>query len=142
MHSVVRHQGCEYQVEGIVTFHLPARSLTLVCLAGVTGTRWLEPPPDELHDRVLLLHDISGLDISTPPPTNVCFRGLPYLPVLAGPAQAAVEGRAPGRTSGPCELWRYRAAGDLYLHMERWPSGEFVLAGASVHRSMLEIAPG
>jgi hypothetical protein len=54
----------------------------------------------------------------------------------------SLEGRLPGRTPGACEVWRYRASGDLFLQIEKWPDGLVFLAGESVHKGMLEVLPG
>lgn len=140
MQSVVRHQGRESTVDAVIVFRLAARTLTLARLRGPAGIAWFEPPEDDLHERAILFHEVSNLDIDTPPPAHVCYQGIPFVSVLAGRAEATLFGAAPERTSGPCELWRYRGAGDQYLHIERWPHRQCILAGASVHLSLLEIA--
>jgi hypothetical protein len=48
----------------------------------------------------------------------------------------------PERTSGSVMLWRYRAAGDLYLHFEEGAGRVAMLAGESVHPGMIEVLPG
>ncbi len=140
LQSVVRHQGRESTVDALVVFRLGTRTLTLARLGGPTGIIWLEPPEDDLHERAVFFRELSGLDIDTPAPAHICYEGIPFVSVLVGRADATVFGPDPGRTSGPCELWRYRGAGDRYLHIERWPNREIVLEGTSVHQNLLEIA--
>ena len=48
----------------------------------------------------------------------------------------------PDQTAGPREVWRYRAAGDLFLQIEARPSGTVTLYGESVHKGMIDVLPG
>ena len=48
----------------------------------------------------------------------------------------------PERAAGSADVWRYRAAGDLYLQIEEGGGRVFMLAGESVHRGMIDILPG
>ena len=80
-------------------------------------------------------------DMTTPPPANIYYKGRTYLRVLAGQAQVATSGQTPGRISGTCEVWRYRAAGDTFIQIEAWPDALVVLAGPSAHQGMLQILP-
>ena len=48
----------------------------------------------------------------------------------------------PERTAGSADVWRYRAAGDLYLQIEEGGGRVFMLAGESVHRGMIDVLPG
>ena len=103
--------------------------------------RYLEIPAGHLDDRVLLLGEIAALDIAAPPPAAIYHGGESYLLTLAGTAEVAVAGTVPGCEGGRCALWRYRAAGGRFLQIEAWPESLRMLAGASVHRSMLEVRP-
>jgi len=47
-----------------------------------------------------------------------------------------------GRTESAVDVWRYRAAGDLYLQIEHGTSGQVVLYGESVHKGMIDVLPG
>ena len=64
------------------------------------------------------------------------------MPRLSGTATVDVEGSVPDRAAGSCELWRYRAAGDVFLQIEKWPDKTVTLAGESVHKDMVAGLPG
>jgi|GEM_PF-1581243 hypothetical protein len=137
----VDYQGVAYRVEGILSYRLDARVLRLACLAGDNETRYLELPGSDMADRVLMLSEIGALDITTPPPATIYHRGESFLLRFSGAASVTIAGGVPDRQPGTCTLWRYRAAGDRYLHIEAWPQGVITLDGASVHRSMIEVRP-
>jgi hypothetical protein len=61
---------------------------------------------------------------------------------LATRVTVTIEGRVPERASGSVMVWRYRAAGDLYLQLEEGAGRVAMLAGESVHRGMIEVLPG
>jgi len=103
--------------------------------------RWVEPLLSDLDDRFLFFKEVRDLHLGTPPPATISYKGGSYVPRLSGTATVEIEGTAPGRTAGPCELWRYRAAGDVYLQIEKWPNQTVALAGESVHKDMVEIYP-
>ena len=109
----------------------------------VDGERvlWMEPLVGELDERVLFLEEVRDLDMTTPPPANILYKGRTYLRVLAGQALVETSGQTPGRVSGTCEVWRYRAAGDTFIQIEAWPDGQVVLAGPSADQGMLQILP-
>ena len=52
-----------------------------------------------------------------------------------------IAGSAQGRAPGSCEIWRYRAAGALFLQVEKWPDTVVVLAGGSIPKGMFEHMP-
>src|SRR6185436_9254408 len=82
---------------------------------------WVEPLRDELDDRLLVLREIRDLEMSVPPPTAIAYHDLTYVQRLATRVTLAVTGQVPERTNGSVMLWRYRAAGDLYLQIEEAP---------------------
>jgi hypothetical protein len=139
--DVVSYLGSDYLVEGLVSYRVAERKLVLARLVDRDRVLWMEPLLADMDDRVLFLEEVQGLDINTPPPRNILYKDRSYLPTFAGAAEVVVSGRTPGRTSGTCELWRYRAAGDFFLQIEAWPDGLVVLAGPSAHRGMLEVLP-
>jgi len=96
---------------------------------------------DYLVDRLLVLAAIDGIDIDTPPPDTIYHHGESYLLRLSESAQVAITGNVPERQPGACMLWRYRAAGGQFLQIEQWPDALRILAGPSVHSSMLEVRP-
>ena len=139
--DVISYAGTEYLVEGIITYSVGRRKRVLARLVDGAKVLWMEPLVDELDDRVLFLEEVRDLDMATPPPANIYYKGRSYLRVLGGQAEVATTGRTPGRISGSCEVWRYRAAGDTFIQIEAWPDGLVVLAGPSAHQGMLQILP-
>lgn len=139
--DVVSYAGTDYLVEGLISYRVGRRKRVLARLADGRRVLWMEPPSDDLHERVLLLEEVHDLDMTTPPPANIYYKGRTYLRVFAGHAQVATSGRTPGRSPGTCEVWRYRAAGDTFIQIEAWPDALVVLAGPSAHQGMLQILP-
>jgi len=137
----VGYQGIDHQVEAILTYALADRVLCLARMVGpgqVRQVRFLEQSVTGADDRVLVLTEIQGLDITTPPPVTIYHHGESYLLKISGVAQVTAAGSGP---AGLCTLWRYRAAGGQFLQIEQWPDKVRMLAGASVHLDMLEIRP-
>jgi hypothetical protein len=141
LRDIVSYQGKDFVVEGILTYRLGGKIYRLARLVDGETVRWVEPLADDLDDRVLLLEEVTGLGVGAPPPSTVSYQGRSYLPRLSGPAVVEVAGKVPDRVAGSCELWRFRAAGDLYLQIERWPDRTVTLHGESVHRDMIEVLP-
>lgn len=139
--DIVSYAGTDYLVEGLLIYHVGRRKRVLARLVNGERTLWMEPVSDDLHERVLFLEEVHDFDMTTPPPANILFKGRTYLRVLAGRAEVATSGKTPGRVSGTCEVWRYRAAGDTFIQIEAWPAGPVVLAGPSAHQGMLQILP-
>jgi len=139
--DVVSTQGKDYVVEGVLTYRLGGKVYRLARVVDGTAVRWVEPLMDDIDDRILMFEEVGDLDISTPPPSTISYRGKSYVPRLSGQAQVEVSGNIPDRAAGACELWRTRAAGDLFLQIERWPDKVVVLSGESIHKNMLEIFP-
>jgi hypothetical protein len=139
--DVVSYAGTDYLVEGLVTYRVGRRKRLLARLVDGKRTLWMEPPADALHERVLFLEEVHDLDMTAPPPANISFKGRTYLRAIAGQATVETSGQTPGRVSGTCEVWRYRAAGDTFIQIEAWPDGLVVLAGPSAHQGMLQILP-
>jgi hypothetical protein len=139
--DVVSYAGTDYLVEGLITYRVGRRKRVLARLVDGARVLWMEPLVGELDERVLFLKEVHDLDMTAPPPANIYYKGQTYLRVLAGQAQVATSGRTPGRISGTCEVWRYRAAGDTFIQIEAWPDGLVVLAGPSAHQGMLQILP-
>jgi hypothetical protein len=137
----VGYRGIDYQVEGILAYALADRVLFLARMVGPGQVRYLEPATGDDEDRVLVLAEIENLDITTPPPDPIYYRGESYLLRLSGAATVSREEGDAGAAPDTCMLWRYRAAGDQFLQIEQWPEKVRMFAGASVHRDMLEIRP-
>jgi Domain of unknown function (DUF4178) len=141
LRDVISYQGQDLVVEAILTYRLGAKSYPLVRAVDGDDVRWVEPLLGDLDDRYLFFKEVRDLPLSTPPPSTVSYKGASYVPRLSGTASVEVEGNAASRQPGPCEIWRYRAAGDVFLQIEKWPNLTTALAGESVHKDMVEIFP-
>jgi len=140
--DVVSHAGRDYIIEGIVSYETGAESWQLARAVDGDSVLWLEPPHVETEERLLVLREIRDLEMSVPPPPAIAYHDLTYVQRLATRATIGVEGRVPERSSGNAMLWRYRAAGDLYLQLEEGAGRVAMLAGESVHHGMIEVLPG
>ena len=103
---------------------------------------WIEAARDEADDRLLVLREIRDLEIAVPPPESISYHDLMYVQRMSGRASIEIAGRVPERSTGNADVWRYRAAGDLYLQIEEGGGRVFMLAGESVHRGMIDVLPG
>ena len=97
---------------------------------------------DEADDRLLVLREIRDLEIAVPPPESISYHDLIYVQRLSGRANIEIAGRVPERAAGSADVWRFRAAGDLFLQIEEGGGRVFMLAGESVHRGMIDVLPG
>jgi len=141
LRDILSYQGKDYVVEGLLTYRLGGKVLRLARVVDGNTTRWVEPLADDSDDRLLIFDEMQGLDLSTPPPSTISHHGKSYLPKLSGQATVEVAGKVPERLAGSCEVWRYRAAGDVYLQIERWPDRTITLSGESVHKDMVDVLP-
>jgi Domain of unknown function (DUF4178) len=139
--DIVSYSGTDYLVEGLVSYRVGRHKRVLARLVDGERVLWMEPLVGDLDERVLFLEEVRDLDMTTPPPANILYKGRTYLRVLAGQALVETSGQTPGRVSGTCEVWRYRAAGDTFIQIEAWPDGEVILAGPSADQGMLQILP-
>ncbi|HEX7501239.1 MAG TPA: DUF4178 domain-containing protein [Polyangia bacterium] len=137
MNDRVGYQGTDYRVDDILAYALADRCFHLARLVVAGAVRFLESPTSDADNRVLVLAEIAGIDITTPPPATIYHRGESYLLRVSGAAKVTTAGGDPRA----CTLWRYRAAGDQFLQIEQWPDRVRMLAGPSVHLDMLEIRP-
>jgi len=113
--DVVSFAGRDYIVEGTVTYHLGGKNFMLARAVDGEIVFWIEALREEADDRLLVLREIRDLEIA---------------------------GRVPERAAGSADVWRYRAAGDLFLQIEEGGGRVFMLAGESVHRGMIDVLPG
>ena len=141
LRDIVSYQGKDYVTEGLLTYRLGGKVLRLARVVDGATVRWVEPLADDSDDRLLILDEVTGLDISAPPPSSISYQGKTYLPKLSGQATVEVAGKIPDRLAGSCEVWRYRAAGDVFLQIERWSDRVVTLAGESVHKDMVDVLP-
>jgi len=140
--DVVSYLGRDYLVEGVVTYHVNGKRFQLARAVDGREVLWVEPLRDDADDRLVLLRELRDLEMAIPPPESILYRGHTYLQRLAGKATVEVAGTVPDRSPGTIQLWRYHAAGDLFLQIDAGPSEVWMGAGESVHRGMIEILPG
>jgi uncharacterized protein DUF4178 len=141
LRDILSYQGKDFVVEGLLTYRLSGKVYRLARVVDVNEVRWVEPLVDDADDRMLWLEEVTGVDLSTPPPSTISFHSKSYLPRFSGPATVEVAGKVPDRLAGNCDVWRYRAAGDLFLQIERWHDRTITLAGESVHKDMVDLLP-
>jgi hypothetical protein len=142
VNDAVSYAGRDYIVEGVVTYESGGDSWQLARAVDGTTVLWVEPPHVDTEDRLLVLREIRDLEMSVPPPTAIAYHDLTYVQRLATRVTVSVDGRVPERTAGSAMVWRYRAAGDLYLQLEEGAGRVVMLAGESVHRGLIEVLPG
>lgn len=141
--DVISYAGRDYIVEGIATYHLAGKTSVLARAVDGDVVFWIEAPrPDVSSDRLLVLREVRDLEIAVPPPESISYHDLTYVQRLSGRATVELAGDVPERSAGSADVWRYRAAGDLYLQIEEGGGRVFMLAGESVHRGMIDILPG
>jgi hypothetical protein len=139
--DAVSYAGRDYVVEGVVTYHAGDKSWQLARAVDGDIVLWIEPFREDA-DRLLVLHEIRDLEMSVPPPTAIAYHDLTYVQRVATRVTIELGGRVPERSAGSVMVWRYRAAGDLFLQIEEGAGRVAMLAGESVHQGMIEILPG
>jgi hypothetical protein len=140
--DVISYQGQDFVVEGILSYKLGGKTYPLARAVDGDEVRWVEPLMDDLDDRMLLFQEVRDLRVATPPPPTIAYKGASFVPRLSGTATVDIEGSVPDRTAGSCDVWRYRAAGDLFLQIEKWSGKTVTLSGESIHKDMLQVYPG
>ena len=139
--DVVSYLGRDYLVEGVLRYKVNGKVFSLAKAVDEDTVLWVEPIIDAIDDRLLLMTEVHDLDVVAPPPQTISYRQSAFLPRLAGTATVDVEGAVPERPAGTFELWRYRAAGDLFLQIEARHSGTIILFGEAIHKSMVDVLP-
>ncbi len=145
VHDAVSYAGRDYLVEGVVTYDSGGETWQLARAVDGAAVLWIEPSHADhadLSERLLVLREIRDLEMSVPPPTAISYHELTYVQRLGTRVSVALEGRVPERASGTIMLWRYRAAGDLYLQLEEGAGRVSMLAGETVHQGIIEVLPG
>lgn len=140
--DILSYLGRDYIVEGLLTYHLPDRTLRLARAVDGDVVLWVEPLTDAADDRLRVLTEVRDLAISVPPPQSISYRNNTFLLRFSGMAKVGIAGNVTGRSAGAVDVWRYRAAGDLFLQIEASASGQVVLYGESVHKGMIDVLPG
>lgn len=139
--DVISYLGRDYLVEGVLRYKLNGKSFPLAKAVDGDAVLWVEPLMGSIDDRMLLMTQIHDLDVTAPPPQTISYRNSAFLSRLSGVAVVEIDGAVPERTAGPCEIWRYRAAGDLFLQIEARPSGTTLLFGEAIHKGMVDVLP-
>lgn len=142
LRDVVSFAGRDTIVEGLATYHLAGKTWTFARAVDGDVVLWVECPRDDAGDRLLVLREIHDLEITVPPPESIVYHDLTYVQRMAVRATVEISGEAPERPAGAAEVWRFRAAGDLYLQIEDAGGRVLLLAGESVHRGMIDVLPG
>jgi hypothetical protein len=142
VNDAVSYAGRDYLVEGVVTYDTGAETWQLARAVDGASVLWIEPSHSDADGRLLVLREIRDLEMSVPPPSAIAYHELTYVQRLATRVTVSIEGRVPDRAGGSVMLWRYRAAGDLYLQLEEGAGRVAMLAGESVHPSMIVVLPG
>jgi len=140
--DILSYLGRDYVVEGVLSYQLPGRSFRLARAVDGDVVLWVEPLTDAADDRLLVLSEVRDLAIGTPPPQSISYRNSMFVQRFSGNAKLSVAGIVAGRTEPSVDVWRYRAAGDLFLQIEASPNGHVVLYGESVHKGMIVVLPG
>jgi hypothetical protein len=139
--DVISYQGRDFLVEGILTYKLAGKSHSLARAVDDDRVVWIEPLTDDLDDRLLFFREVNDLPYGTPPPPTLSYKGSSYVPRFSGSALVTVDGVVADRAPGPVEVWRYRAAGDVFLQIEKWSGRAVALLGESVHKDMVTVFP-
>jgi hypothetical protein len=139
--DVIGYQGQDFLVEGVLNYKLAGKNYPLARAVDGDEVRFIEPLMDDLDDRFLFFREVSDLRVGTPPAPTISYKGGSYVPRLSGTATVTVDGEVPERNPGSCEIWRYRAGGDVFLQIEKWPDRTVTLHGESVHKDMVTIFP-
>ena len=136
----VSHAGVEFQVRSIARYLLPKGEFRLCELVGPDETVFLVPPSTPAHKRVVWFRSIPPLDITTPPPKTIAWRNESYLLAQSGPVTVTMDPPT-GQADSTFDIFRYRAAGDAFLHIESATASPRMLAGHSVSTDLIEIRP-
>jgi len=139
--DVLSHAGRDYVVEGLLTYDVAGKVHRLARAQAGKDLVLIELLTGEMDDRMLLLRDVHDLPVSTPPPPSIHYRNGSFVSRWSGLAKIAVEGQGGDRNAGACEVWRYRAGGDLVLQIEKWGAAVRVLFGESVPKGLIEHYP-
>jgi len=140
--NVLSYLGRDYVVEGLLTYKVAGKVYRLARAVDGDTVLWVEPLTDELDDRVLLMTEVSDLDIATPPPSTISYRQAAFVPRWSGAATVEAVGNVGDRAAGTRDVWRYRAAGDVFVQIEAASPKPLVLYGESAHKGMIELLPG
>ena len=134
--DVLSFHGRDYLVEGTVLYRLGGKTSQLVRAVDGSTVVWVETPDDGAVDLR------TRADTASAPPECIDYHRQSYVQRLATRATIEIDGVVPEHTTGPLQVWRYRAAGDLYLQIEDGSGRVFMMAGEAVPRGIIEHLPG
>src|SRR3954467_7716942 len=98
--DVLSYLGRDYVVEGVLTYRLGGKVHPVARAVDGEVVLWVEPPVEDLDDRVLLFTAGRDPEIVTPPPQSISYRKSAFLPKWSGRAAVEVTGSVPGRHAG------------------------------------------
>ncbi|HEY6476547.1 MAG TPA: DUF4178 domain-containing protein [Polyangia bacterium] len=142
--DVLSFHGRDYLVEGTVVYHLGGKTTELARAVDGSTVIWVESPDGVAGgaaERLMVLREIRDLDLEVPPPECIDYHRHSYVQRLAMRAAIEIEGVVPEHTTGPVQVWRYRAAGDLHLQIEEGSGRVFMMAGEAVPRGIIDHLP-
>ncbi len=139
--DVFSYEGRDYVIEGVLSYKVAGKTYPLARAVDDATVLWIEPLLDANDDRVLVFKEVRDLSVATPPPPTISYKGASYVPRLTGTAAVTVDGVLADRPAGNVEIWRYRAAGDIFVQIEKWPHKVVYLAGESVNENMVSVLP-
>jgi hypothetical protein len=139
--DVFSYEGRDYVIEGVLTYKVAGKVLPLARAVEDGNVLWIEPLLDAQDDRILVFKEVRDLSVGTPPPPTISYKSGSYVPRMHGSAAVTVEGVVPDRPAGTVDVWRYRAAGDIFVQIEKWSHKTVYLAGESVNENMVSVLP-
>jgi hypothetical protein len=139
--DVFSYEGRDYVIEGVLNYKVAGKTYPLARAVDDATVLWIEPLLDANDDRILVFKEVRDLSVATPPPPTISYKGASYVPRLSGTAAVTVDGVLSDRPAGNVEVWRYRAAGDIFVQIEKWPNKVVYLAGESVNENMVSVLP-
>jgi hypothetical protein len=143
--DVLSFGGHDYLIEGTVLYRLGGKTSQLARAVDGSTVVWVESPDEgavAAAERLMVLHQIRDLDLEVPPPESIDYHRQSYVQRLVARAAIEIDGVVPEHTTGPLQVWRYRAPGDLYLQIEEGQGRVLMLAGEAVPRGIIEHLPG
>ena len=152
VNDVVQYGGHDDLVEGVVVFEEDGHRWNAARLVDGRDERWLVAGMERTGSgRTRVVSPMPELELSGYPPETLVAGGVRYVLDKRGTATAKLYGDAgvigeqaqsPADAVLRCRWWRYEAAGDQTLIVERWGDTYRSLAGRVAGVSDIEMIPG